>query len=149
MASGDHRANAALNTVEGRVTNAANTERKFGLALADLLERFGMPDAGIVDGYYKAEPRADGREHWVDVVSHYRTDAIHHGYLDLEAGGHDWRDVWSIINHLHDVMARVLLKALCYDGGYQPTVVPGPSVPFDLDWVKPDTPAGRLGYKKR
>lgn len=137
---------AILQTIEGRVQNAANTERKFGLALADLLDQFGMPDAKVLDAYYKTRPRADKREHWVDVVSHYRTDVIHYGYLDLDAGGHDWRDVWAIINHLHDIMARVVLRAVGYDGGYHPTVVPGPVVPFALDWVKLDTMAGTLGY---
>lgn len=137
---------AILQTVESKVQNAANIERKFGLALADLLDRFGMPDAKVLDAYYKTKPRADKREHWVDVVSHYRTDVIHYGYLDLDAGGHDWRDVWAIINHLHDIMARIILQAAGYDGGYHPTVVPGPVVPFALDWVKPDTLAGTLGY---
>ena len=137
---------AILQTIEGRVQNAANTERKFGLALADLLDRFGMPDATVLDAYYKMKPRADKREHWVDVVSHYRTDVIHYGYLDLDAGGHDWRDVWAIINHLHDIMARIILQAVGYDGGYHPTAVPGPVIPVALDWVKPDTMAGTLGY---
>lgn len=80
------------------------------------------------------------------MISHYRTDVIHYGYLDLDAGGHDWRDVWAIINHLHDIMARIILQAVDYDGGYHPTVVPGPVIPFPLDWVKPDTMAGTLGY---
>lgn len=144
--AGDDATAATLSTIEQRVQNAANVERKFGLALADLLERFGMPDTKVIDEHYKTKPRADKREHWTDVVSHYRTDVIHYGYLDLDAGGHDWRDVWAIINHLHDVMARVILSALEYDGGYQPTVVPQPSVPFPLSWVKADTEASALGY---
>lgn len=137
---------AILQTIESKVQNAANIERKFGLALADLLDRFGMPDAKVLDAYYKMRPRADKRQHWVDVVSHYRTDVIHYGYLDLDAGGHDWRDVWAIINHLHDIMARIILQAVDYDGGYHPTVVSGPVIPFALDWVKPNTMAGTLGY---
>lgn len=43
-------------------------------------------------------------------------------------------------------MARVVLRAVGYDGGYHSTVVPGPIVPFTLGWVKPDTMAGSLGY---
>ncbi len=120
---------------------------KFGLALTDLLERFRMPDAKVIDEHYKTNPRADGREHWAGVVSHYRTDVIHYGYLDLDVGGHDWRDVWTIVNHLHDITARIILRALGYDGEYQPTVVPQPSVPFALDWVQPNTMAGTLGYQ--
>lgn len=145
-AAGNGSASDALNTIEGKVSNAANTERKFGLALADLLERCGMPDVGIVDEHFRSNPRPDGRERWVDVVSRYRTDVIHYGHLRLGPEGEGWRDVWTIINHLHDVTARILLQAFEYDGGYQPAVVPGPSVPYEVDWIKPDTPAGMLGY---
>lgn len=144
--SGGPSAVPALGTIEQRIQNAANMERKFGLAVADLLQRFALPDAEVIDGHYRDQPRSDGLEHWVDVVSHYRTDVIHRGYLDLEAGGHDWRDIWAIINHLHDVMARVVLQALKYDGRYQPTVIPQTSIPFDVDWVKPDTMPGTLGF---
>ncbi len=66
------------------------------------------------------------------------------------ASGYDWRDVWTIINHLHDIMARIVLQAVGYDGGYQPTVVPSPVAPFPLDWVKPDTrPRTRVGVRSR
>lgn len=124
----------------------ATTERKFGLAVTDLLELFGLSDAYVMDEHYKVKPRTDGMEHWSDVISKYRGRVIHQGHLDL-AGGTEWRDVWAVINHLHDVLARVVLKILEYDGGYQPTVVPYRSVPFELGWVKPDTLAGTLGYK--
>jgi hypothetical protein len=144
--AGDHTASATLGTIGGRVTNAANAERKFGLALADLLQRVGLPDAAVVDEYLKSNPRPDGREHWVDIVSHYRTDVIHYGHLHLGSEGEGWRDVWTIINHLHDVMARILLQTLGYDGGYQPAVVTRPSIPYEVDWVKPDTSARALGY---
>ena len=142
----DHKAGASLATIEGRIPNVATTERKFGLAVTDLMELFGLPDAHVVDEHYSAHPRTDGRQYWSDVVSNYRGRVIHNGYLDL-AGGTEWRDVWTFINHLHDITARIILQILEYDGGYQPTVVPIRSVPYSLDWVKPDTPAGALGYR--
>jgi len=49
------------------------------------------------------------------------------------------------MNHLHDLLLRVLLKKVGYDGAYQspiPPVMQRPSV----DWVTPTTPAGLLGY---
>jgi hypothetical protein len=85
-------------------------------------------------------------EHWVDIVSHYRTDVIHYGHLRLGPEGEGWREVWTVINHLHDVMARILLQTLGYDGGYHPAVVTGLGVPCEVDWVKSDTPARALGY---
>ncbi len=145
-AAGDHRASATLGTIGSTTANAANTERKFGLALADLFQHFGLPDAAVMDEHLKYNPRPDGREHWVDIVSRYRTDVIHYGHLRLGPEGEGWRDVLTVINHLHDVMARILLQTLGYDGGYQPAVVTGPSIPYEVDWVKPDTSARALGY---
>jgi len=145
-AAGDHSGAAALEAIEGKLSNAANTERKFGLALADLLERFGMADTDILEEHYGADASPGGKKRWTNVVSGYRSDVIHHGYLHLGPDGEGWREAWAVINHLHDIMARILLQALEYDGGYQPTVVPGHSVPFPVDWVKSDTPAGKLGY---
>ncbi len=110
--------------------------------MAQLLKAFWLPDAQILEEHYRG--RSPG---WGAILSHYRGDVIHHGYLDLDAGGHDWRDVWAIINHLHYIMTRIILQALGYDGGYQPEVVLQPSVPFPLDWAKPDTMAGSLGYE--
>jgi hypothetical protein len=146
--AGDHSASAALTTIEGNVSNIANIERNFGLALTDLIEQFGLPDADILDRHYKANPRTDGKKHWAHVISRYRTDVIHHGYLRLGASGEGWREALAVINHLHDIMARIVLQALEYDGGYQPTMVPGPAVPFDLDWVKSKTTAAALGYQQ-
>lgn len=143
---GDQEAGDVFGRIESNVSNAANIKRNLGFALYDLLEHFGLPDAKIVDGHIGARPRTDGRKHLGGVVSDYRTGIIHRGYLDLSEAGEDWRDVWTVVNHLHDIMARVLLRILEYDGGYQPTVMPGRCVPYLLDWVKPDTPAGRLGY---
>lgn len=145
-AAGNRGASETLATIAARIPNVANTERKFGLAVTDLLDRFGMADAQAMDAHYKAHPRTDGMQHWSDVLSNYRGLVIHQGHLNLR-GGTEWRDVWSVINHLHDVTGRVVLQILEYDGGYQPTVIPYRSVPFELDWVKPDTPAGALGYE--
>ena len=49
-------------------------------------------------------------------------------------------------NHLHDTLARVLLKILQFDGGYKPGVIPQRVMPVRVDWVKPHYTAERLGY---
>lgn len=145
-AAGDRGASDTLATIAAKIPDAANTERKFGLAVTDLLDQFGMADAQAMDAHYQVHPRTDGIQHWSGVLSYYRGLVIHQGHLNLR-GGTEWRDVWSVINHLHDVTGRVVLRILEYDGGYQPTVIPYRSVPFELDWVKPDTPAGALSYE--
>src|SRR5829696_7194996 len=43
-AGNDQNASAALSTIESNISNADNTERKFGHAVTDLLDRFELPD---------------------------------------------------------------------------------------------------------
>ena len=43
--------------------------------------------------------------------------------------------------------AEIPEMSLKYDSVYQTTVVPGPSVPYKVDWFKPDIPVGMLGYR--
>ena len=66
--------------------------------------------------------------------------------MRLGSEGEGWGDVSTVINHLHDVMARLLSQTLGYDGGYQPTIITRFSIPQEVDWVKTDTPASALGY---
>jgi hypothetical protein len=71
----------------------------------------------------------------------------HHGYLDMLEAGHDWEEIAAIRNHLHDALARMVLKILEFDGGYTPGVITQRVVPFSVDWVKPGLSAQELGYK--
>jgi hypothetical protein len=73
-----------------------------------------------------------------------------HSALDILAAGHDWEEIEEIAairNHLHDALARVVLKILEFDGGYTPGVVSQYVDPRSVDWVKPSFSAQALGYK--
>ena len=72
---------------------------------------------------------------------------MHDAYLRFSDKEYDPHEILAITNHLHDVLARLILDVLEYDGGYLPRVRPQTSVPFPVDWVKPDTPASRWGYQ--
>ncbi len=45
-----------LDRIKNRIANAKNTERAFGLAVVDLLEKYGLPDAKIMEKYYAEYP---------------------------------------------------------------------------------------------
>jgi hypothetical protein len=49
------------------------------------------------------------------------------------------------MNHLHDLLLRVLLKTVGYDGPYQ-SPIPPLMQRRSVDWVTPATAAGLLGY---
>lgn len=137
----------ALTLIASRTENACNTVRDFGLATIDLMNRYNLHDSSIINAHYRNNPRSDGRR-WHQVLSHYRGIVIHRGFFDFDTVGYDFEDVLRVKYHIHDIVIRIVLKMLCYDGTYQRGVL----IPVDskhscsLDWVKPNTTASELGY---
>jgi hypothetical protein len=121
-------------------------ENSFGLAVAELLRHFSLPDADIVDAHYLANPRPDAIPTWSAVLSKYRGAPVHTGFFNISGKEHDADDVWTIETHLHDVLLRIIFKIIGYDGTYQPPVKTLSSA-IPVDWVVPGLPAWELGYK--
>jgi hypothetical protein len=129
---------------ERTISTPANVDRDFGLAVIALLERLGLSDAAVVDAYHKTNPRADGRK-WHQVLSHYRGLSQHGGAFRIRQKEHSPLEIYKLSNHLADIVARIVLKQLNYDGEYQcATTTWRNSHP--LDWVTPSTSAAELGY---
>jgi hypothetical protein len=130
-----------------RALNSANFDRNFGLAVADLIKLFDLSDLLMVESFYRSNPRRDGRP-WCGVLSHYRGVVMHSSYFDFERGIYDFQDVATIKNHLHDILIRIVLKMLCYDGTYQ-KAINGWRGRYSLDWVNPNIRAEDLGYEEQ
>lgn len=144
--TGDMAQSRYLQTVIERLTNATKKENKFGLAVCDLLKKYSLPDADILDVYFANNPRKDNHIKWADVLSHYRGRVIHTGFFNFKTDEHEFEDIWAVIQHLHDILLRILLITLGYDGKYNPPVLHYTG-DMPLDWVKPNTIATQLGYK--
>ena len=71
---------------------------------------------------------------------------MHRGYFEFRQLEQDVGEVLTVLNHLHDILVRILLKLLDYDGTYQPTVITM-TARETVDWVTSDTPASVLGYR--
>lgn len=127
-------------------SNAANKDVDFGLAVASLLKHFNLPDADIIDAHYRAKPRPDDIQTWSGVLSHYRGTTMHRGFFDISGKRHDFDDILTINDHLLDILIRIIFKIIGCDGTYQPPVIKMTTDP-STDWVTPDLPAERLGYK--
>jgi hypothetical protein len=134
-----------LETIQSRAANSAGTEKKFGLAVVALLQRFQLHDAEVIDRFIALNPRVDGLADWASVLSSYRGATIHEGYMNF-GKKHDVSDVIRICTHLKDVIARVIFKIVGYTGTYEPVVLRGYS-PHQLDWVEAKTEPWRLGFK--
>lgn len=137
----DHR---LLSTILGRAANAGTTEKKFGLSVVDLLQRFGLPDAEIIDRFLASHPRKDGLHDWTSVLTCYRNATIHEGYMDFEKK-HDIDDVARICTHVKDLITRLVFQESRYSGTYESPLLPS-SGPQPVDWIKEDTDPSRLGF---
>ena len=103
---GKHRQKEILVTVAERTKSTpTGKSRDFGIAVIDLMSRFGLPDAQIIDKHYSENPRPDGWS-WAQVISNYRALAIHTGYFSVDEGKHDIADIRRIALHMYDVVVR-------------------------------------------
>jgi len=134
---------AVLDTIAGRAQSAGQTEKSFGLAVADLAQMFGFQDAQVLDAHLSAHPHPTGKTS-PGILTHYRAAATHDAYFEF-AQREDLYTILRVMNHLHDLLLRVLLKTVGYDGPYQSPIPPVMQRP-SADWVKPTTLAGLLGY---
>lgn len=140
----DPRELTALDRIAARARSADQTDKAFGVAIVDLIKKFGLADAQILEDHYRGRTMG-----WGATLAHYRGDVTHHGYLDILEAGHNWEEIAAVRNHLHDVLARVVLKILNFDGGYKPGVIPQRITPLTVDWVKSHFTAQALGYEQQ
>jgi hypothetical protein len=145
-ATHQHEQSRNLNRIAERVSNSANRDSDFGLAVCALLKQFNLPDADIIDAYYAANPRSDGRKSWSSVLSYYRGAPTHTGFFNFSGKEHDADDIIIIMEHLRDVLLRIIFQIAGYDGTYQPPLVSW-VIDAKHDWVKANTPAAKLGFK--
>jgi hypothetical protein len=118
----------------------------FGARVVNLLKlsSFSFPDADIINNHYKANPRPDGKT-WQEVVREYRNVTAHDNYFDISDPIYVPKDIIRITAHLHDILLRLILKAIDYDGKYVP-IVSSYYDETDVDWVSSTTTAQELGY---
>jgi len=145
-AAGNDDLVSVLRRIANTVSNATNVQTGFGKAVLKLLERFSLPDGEILARHRAAYPRADKRD-WPAQLAWYRGLTMHKNYFDIR-GGFELDDAVVVMFHLQDVLTRIILKAIGYDGSYQPTVVKMAVRDLKPNWVTASTPAGALGYGK-
>ena len=143
--SGEYQQGRVLNRIAERTLNTANVDSDFGLAVCALLKLFNLPDANIIDAHYLLNPRGDGRPTWAAVLSYYRGAPTHTGYFNFSGKEHDASDILTVMDHLRDVVLRIVFHIVGYEGTYQPPVIKW-TIDANFNWVHPDTTATELGY---
>jgi hypothetical protein len=121
---------------------ANNKDGDFGLKVLELLRRYDFADIAIMENYFSEKPKS-----WIQTLSQYRNIVIHEGYFHIRDGTHDFQEILSIENHLHDLMVRIALKIIDYSGEYQPRVARYATDGKTASWVTAQTTAMDLGYE--
>ncbi|HWL09056.1 MAG TPA: hypothetical protein VNQ76_11645 [Planctomicrobium sp.] len=136
----------SLERIAGRIRGVCGKEKAFGVTVKSIAERFGFADCDILDGYYRINPICRNST-WPGVLSLYRGAVIHEGYFAFGSAGsvYSIQDVISVIDHLEDLLIRVLLRMIGYDGPYRSTIR-GNLMPVLIDWVYHNQPASDLGF---
>ena len=132
---------AILDRIIGRQANVACEDLDFGIAVADLLHKFGLFDGDAMNSYYSKLPNDVT---WESLLSSIRGEVIHTGAIHVQnlGGLLSW---FQFARHLHDVCKRIILREIGYTGTYLPSNVLYKG-PFDVDRVKPSSTIGELGY---
>lgn len=137
---------AYLHAIISRLVSISLKEKSFGLSVCDLLNYFGFPDGITLNEFYAKKDPNKKKADWASTLSRYRGSAIHEGYFKLGQNISDKEEIVAIINHFHDILIRIILKELGYQGTYlSPFLFSSP--PHSYDWVKTETTASQLGYK--
>lgn len=131
-----------LERVQSRLANVSSAENDFGASVIALTKKFELPDADILDQEYI--PTTYGGQTWASVLSELRGATIHEGRIEFEQR-YNILEVFKLLRHLHDVLARIILKECGYTGTYQTHLI-GTTNAEPVNWVQPNFSATKLRF---
>jgi len=128
------------------VSKAKQVSRGLGVRIIELTQLEGVNDSRVMDGYVFRQ-EGEPKRNWSALISCFRGIVMHEGYFNLMRHPEAHDATYVLLDHLHDLLLRILLKRLNFDGKYQPSMIRATAA-FELDWVKPETHFTKLGYPK-
>ncbi|MHB8856954.1 MAG: hypothetical protein ACYC6K_10090 [Bellilinea sp.] len=141
----DNYSKNKIQQIQDRIINANNVSRAFGLTVMDLLAKFNLCDEQVMNNYYSHQSKREKRT-WAGKLSMYRGTVIHNGYFQTRNGLHNFDEIIQTEDHLHDILVRIALKILNFEGNYQPRMIRPFVTDKTANWVTETTPAEELGY---
>jgi len=121
-----------------RVKNALNPKNPDEAdSIINMVTALGLKDIDIIPD----------RTKWRNDINRYRNQVIHDVYFDFDIPiqNQSLSEAGTYLVHLYDLLIRIILKMLNYDGIYKSYLKDGIVL---VDWVQPTTtPPSDLGYK--
>jgi hypothetical protein len=105
---------AVLDKIISRQANVASDELDFGIAVCELLRKFGLCDGEAMEKYYSTLSTGVT---WEGLLSFIRGEVVHSGAIRVEDRAEivSW---FELARHLHDICKRVILREIGYSGTY-------------------------------
>ena len=146
-AAGDTSAKTLLQRIGGGITRAVNADVKFGDAVVKLLSHpdISLHDADILNPFFASNPHSGGARSWAGVIATVRAQVLHDGYLKPDA---NFAEALVILEHLNDLLIRIVLRLTLYTGEYQP-VMKKLLGRFRVDWVNTGMAVEELGFSSK
>ncbi len=132
---------AVLDKIISRQANVASDELDFGIAVGELLRKFGLCDGEAMEKYYSTlSPEVT----WEGLLSFIRGEVVHSGAIHVEDRAEivSW---FELARHLHDICKRVILREIGYSGTYLASNMRFRGT-YPLDRITPSTTPAQLGY---
>ena len=146
--AGEMPAAAALDKIRGRVDVADQKPEKFGILVVKLVQHYLFKDDIVWDKHFAQLPLIAANQHsWADFLTKYRNDVFHEAFFDTSKSYSRLRNLDVTAGHLYDLLIRILLKMVGYDGKYLNHTRASKPMPFEINWVTEDTPTSLLGYQ--
>lgn len=133
----------ALERIADKVLGSQQKEHDFGLKFVALLRCYGFADPDIVESHMAINSNPLSKS-WAGLVAYYRNAAVHDAYFEFQQREQLY-GILRVLDHLHDLLLRIIFKNLRYDGPYQPPIPPM-TRQKKVDWVTQTTPVQALGY---
>jgi hypothetical protein len=128
---------ARIERWKSHINGAAANRPSFATQLLALVEHVDLPDASWLANFtFRLE--VDGHQvPWAAAANRYRNSVFHSAFIDFER--YDIENAIPFLNHLSDVLVRVVFSLLGFEGRYKPVCgLAGMTMHETPDWPRPD-----------
>jgi hypothetical protein len=136
--------------IRSRFSDVAANRPSFKTQLLDLIDQAGLSDAKWLRCFEYRAYRTSKRIKWTKAANEYRNSIFHSAYIDFN-DTYDIDNAIAFMRHLSDVLIRVVLHLIEFDGYYK-AICGWQGMVLDhqrLDWAVPEKLSGEsLGYSE-
>jgi hypothetical protein len=104
--------------LKNRLREIEANRPSFPTQLAELVESLGLPDAKWLREFRFRTKIGGKPTSWVSAAGSYRNRIFHSAFIDFEK--YDFDNAVPFIQHLSDILMRVIFELIHFDGRYKP-----------------------------